>query len=384
MIKISDQPECQIAEAIRAWIRNGTPAARELLAQYGAAHCRSFLVQRRALRRFGFADTFAEVAAEVAGLEVAKLLRPEQGSSQGSPILLRRLAAALDETRSTRAPSDVPAPVRESLGGDYAQVVLDANDRALLLAYRRVLRLRADQGLQRRWADEHPEEARLLRRVKDACHTSTEIRLQRDSRGTFVVTRDSDLRKRALIGQEIRRCLDHVHAGPRAELASLRPLLAAGEEHGGYCYLMDFVREIHADHARRFVDWYRREAGVSGVEGIGANGVPLGLILEKMRRSLYELAEEILIHDRHQAPPEVRAIWCEVAVEMLLRKYGLSEDRHDPLLSSQRRLLESKLRAELTAEPPTELNTELAAESLQHHEEQTTYLVRRLRLRWER
>ena len=143
---------------------------------------------------------------------------------------------------------------------------------------------------------------------------------------------------------------------------------------------MDLVREIHAAHARRFVDSYRREAGISGVEGVGADGIPLGLILEKMRRSLHALALEILSHDRQNAPPTVCAIWCEVAVEMLLRGYGLSDDGHDPLRSSQRRLLESKLQTELTAEP----TTELTATSLRHHEEQTTYLVRRLRARWER
>lgn len=363
-----NRPEHRIASAIRAWIRDRDPAARELLADYGVRYARSFLHRRCSLRRFGFSDAFAEVANDVAGTEVAELLRSEEaatgprGAAGAPPALCRRIGPAIASPPSVHAASAV----------DPARAVNDADDLTLFLGYRKLLRLRADQGLHRRWAEEHPEEARLLRRIKAACRRLPALERRRDLRGTFLTTRASDRSRRALRGDEIRACLDGLRAGPRAVLSRLLPLLVATEEHGGYCYQMDLVREIREDHLRRFTVWARGDALDSSANPLGPGGIPIDLAVVKIRRGLDALAETILSRDRQQATAETRCVWREVAVEMILRRYGLATDGRDPRASSQRRILAARLG----------LNPE--SEELRYHDGQTTYLVRRLRARWAR
>jgi hypothetical protein len=370
----ANQPDPAIARAIRDVVLQGSSSAREVLADYAIRYCRIFLWKRRSLRRFGFAESFGDVTADVAGLEVAELLRPGPDSiDEGAPVLLRRLVRALDLD-----PSRPSRRERRSAGaGDGRQqagareMVLGADDESLLLAFRRILRMRADQGLERRWATDHPEEARLLRCLKEFIRGAEGLHLHRDSRGGFLTTVLSDLTKRVLSGEEIRVCLEPSYAGSsRAVIARLEPLLQAGAEHGGYCYLMDLVREVHADQVRRFLVWCQDQAIHHGRLWVSRSGLTADLLLAKVRRSLLDLAGEIIAGDRHDAPPAVCAAWCEVAVEMVLRRYGLDGSRGTSLV--QRRLLELRL------------GQHWSPESARLHDERTTYLVRRLRARWEK
>ena len=332
-------PEREIAEAIRDWIRDGSANAREMLARSGTAYGRSFLVQRCALRRFGFTDRFDTIAEDVAAMEVATLLQPEPQTGLASPMFRRRLSRSLGTCSGIGA---IPRSAA-SQSADPTTDLLAVGDVALFLAWRKLLRLRVDQGLRRRWGDEHPEQARLLRRLKEAVRRRPEIRLRRDVRGVFVASRSSDLSRRPLAAAEIRGCFDRFLEGPKAVFTRLLPMLVAGDEHGGYCYLMDLVREIHADRLRRFTTWCRHEAEISHSDGIGFEGIPIDLVVERMRRSLLRIAEEILERDRQNAPAETRAVWREVAVAMILRRYGLDGDREESGPISQRRILESRL-----------------------------------------
>jgi hypothetical protein len=63
-------------------------------------------------------------------------------------------------------------------------------------------------------------------------------------------------------------------------------------------------------------------AGISHYP-IGLDGAPLELRMQWMRRSLEAIAQRILDRSRHRAPSILRPIWIEVAVEMVLRRYGL-------------------------------------------------------------
>jgi len=369
---VSDQSSRELAEAIRACVRDEAPSSREQLAAYGLTYCRGFLLARRALRRFGFDGSFTEVVDIVAAQEVAELLRPSEPRDSGSSTLVRRLAAAVSCARlqpGGRAGADESS---RPTSCSSEQIVLEAADQELVLAYRRILRLRADQGLSRHWAAEHPDEERLLRALKRACRDSEHTRLQRDLRGTLVITRSSDLSKRALTAAEIRDHLGDCHARFSAILTALWPRLIAGPDHGGYCYLMDLVREIHADHLRRFVVWQSGGSAASPNPRIASNGVPLDLTSEKIRGSLYRMAEEILNRDSPEVPLQTRRAWSEVAVKMILRGYGLDLDVSGAPNQSQRDLLRSTL------------GSSLLPDRLRYHDGQTTYLIRRLRARWQR
>lgn len=368
----------ELARHLRVLLQRADAWSRESVATSGTLYIPSYLHSRHSRWRFGFHGPFAETVMEVADLEVAELLRPEAGSGGAPyPALAQRLAGALlrrgiaggSDFLPGRAGEQSPPRGRPfTLSTALVGWMLSCTDMDLVLAFRAVLRLRAEQGAYRRWREEHPVEARmersLRRSLQGAAGRSLGLRLHRDRRGCFVLARGSDLCRPRVDREEIRRAVQGLRSftGP-AILTHLAPLLSQVSEHGGYCHLLDVART--ACEVR--FDLYARSIAGHDAPGL-IDDLPSSIVLEIMRRSLETLAHTILDGRKLQVPLRLREIWTEVAVEMVLRDCWGPDPRWQGY--SQRDMLE-----ELLGSDPGPL-------PLAIQDRHVTYLVRSIRRRW--
>ncbi|MDM7914816.1 MAG: hypothetical protein QUU85_06040, partial [Candidatus Eisenbacteria bacterium] len=300
----------RIACDIRDLVLRADPNAREELSAWAVGYIRSYVLQHLTRRRFGFRDPFVEVAQQVADMEVAELVQPGMGTGGAAPVLSAGLERELRRTPWSSAPS---LPETENLndrpGTDPREILARCDDSTLYFAMRELLRLRANQGLEHRWVEEHPPEGRLLRQLKEAARAHAVCRLQRDATGRMLVTDASDLGKRAHTRDEIADCLEsRPIESARSILACLVPSLRANAEHGGYCFVMDLVREVHADRVRRFQGWWVERRARQNHLPLVCGGLTTALAQEKIRRSLCALAERILEKQPLPAPAPFRCL----------------------------------------------------------------------------
>ena len=342
------QPDlCAVAGLRR--ILCGDPIAfadRERFARFCTAVMRSYLFAARVHRRFGFQRPFAEVASDVASMETALLLREDPG--HGCPRLREAVLRRAGEI-----------------------VTLDLGDAALAMALRKLLRMRADQGLTRLWVAEHRGEALLHRSLKASLRRARDIRMVWDSRGRLVLSPESDTRApqipRETLASRIRRDAPDFRAA--RVIASVREILVPCAEHGGYCYFMDLVLAIHS---------VRAEILTNDPDETGAIPSPPSRDGEPERKRLLAfLSEEGHRIDAQDAAKderqtlaqaagvsiEARAARVDIAAEMVLRRHGLGDPARVRL--SQSEMLRHAIQ-------------DIEASALRVHENRTTYLARRL------
>jgi hypothetical protein len=359
-----------VLRLLRGWLSQRGPwdvrgqVARESLSLYALAFMRSFLRATTPRWGRGFADPLCETIDEAADITIAGLLREGPLGSRGQvtlPVLERDLRASLRHL-----------------------AVEGSEEERILLALHKLLRLKARQGLQRIWREHHPEEARLLRRLKCRIMRLEGIRVVRDSRGQFVVGSRSDLREPPITREDLARwCqspgfLTHLDDMSR----TLHPILVPNGIHGGYCYLMDLVHTIHAGRCRILSEAPERtgavpaeSAGMAAVESIH-NEEARRWWAGRLEERAWPIAEQQEGKWRRRRarrcandPPAGHRcrqlglrVRVDVAVEMVCRKLGLGRPEWEGL--SQRRLMKQLL-------PPT-----TRGEDLRRHQVQTDYVVR--------
>jgi hypothetical protein len=328
------------------------PTDREELVVHCAAVMRNYLLHRCIRRRFGFPEPFDSVTGDVARMEAATIL-------QAGRIPLLREA------------------LRRMLGGIDP---LEGCDWHVSLTFRRFLRMRAHQGLEREWMERHRGEARLLRCLRGALPRVPGLSLSMGARGRLITSAASDT-TRAPIDRET------LAAALRCGAPDFRPqrvglvlldILTPNGIHGGYCFMMDLVRAIHS---------LRSELLGADPDGTGATpaSTPRGPtptrapgIAERVRAFLMEeaigidridLEKDLRRSDPRPAavPPEVRMIRVRIAVEILLQEVGLA----DP--GPERCGLQERLRLAI---PAAAMNG-----NLRMHVHRTGYILVRLRHR---
>lgn len=360
-----------IAGLIRHLLERGDATAREQLASWSLSYVSARLRGRHSRWRFGFQGSFAEVALEVADLEVAELLCEDTvNPATRFPLLARRLAnvvfrdSADDEAKAAwRKNSDaVTTPLVTWL--------LQRTDPELFLSYRLVLRTRAEQGAYLRWRREHPEEARMERNLRMAIKRSRHLRLHKDRRGRFLCSASSDLHRAKIEAETLQATLQGMRRfSAPSILEQVEHLLAAGREHGGYCHLLDLARAacaVRFDLLARAIDQELSRDPRSYSDWRDA--LPVEMRMERLRWNLERLAHRILDRRKGGVQSSVREIWIGVALEMVLRRYEIFDPRWQG--QSQRAILEEML------------SGETGSMSLAQHNNAVTYLVRRLRRAW--
>ncbi len=358
------RPRQRVVDVLRGILDEGRVDDREALAIYAVCYSRSYLKTRCIHWQFGFHDSVAEVAATAAHSCVADLLRigPGDGATNPeAPALRRGLRSVLHVSKSQALP-----------------------DEQILLGFHRLLRSLSHQYLQRVWRQEHPQEARLLRTLKDRIRRTAHLRLVRDARGQFVCTRHADLQRPPVSKMELRQqCRDtRLLLNLEGFETALVDMLDPGRGHGGYCYLMDLVHIVHAGRVSLHVEMGQRwsEAALICARDVACDGIPCDLIrsrwLEGVKKRMQQIAlrQTRKMHQRLQRfstaersnavllDEDRRSIRVEAGTEMVARKMGWGRAEWAGL--SQREILTRLL-------PP-----DVSSASLQCISNQTDYLVR--------
>ncbi len=337
------------------------PPGREILAAYCRDYILAFLQAARSRWRFGFDRPFRDVVEEIADWEVSLLLwvRPDTNGKSHLAFLVKGLFACLG---------------RPGFAVDPITTLLATDDLALLLALRKLLRIRAHQGAVRLWKQEHPQEALLLRALKVRLRHTAGIRIQWDARGQLVMGDSSDLRTRSLDQEDLAAalCRPSTALNPREIVRALRACLVPNGQHGGYCYFLDLVRVVHRIRMKLL------EIDGSGTGAVpredrmrlSRSGLPMDLWVQKVRNNLEETARGILANDGGDASHETREAWVTIALERTLRYWGMG----DP---AREHLSQAKLTRQLIREAES-------VAGLAKHQGAIDYLIRRLRGRIKR
>jgi len=356
----------QAADLIRLYLQDFlAPRLREATASYCAKYVHAHLLTRYRRWRYGFPGSHLDAAKEMVDWEVGHLiaLMPDGVNTPS----VAPLALALEPILRRVNPSGFAG----TGGRDALAVVLSHSNDDLDYALHKLLRLRAEQGCQFFWKKEHFAEARILRGIKRACKSRSDLRIVHDPRGQLLLGARTDMSKPffhaetlthgALSSREI--------FGIRALLDRMAATLVRCEDHGGYCYLVDLARTVAA--LRR--QWLAREWGGRGSrladdDWLSVGGLPGKVWEEKVHAGLVALAEEILRNQRDDPPAEYERAWIAAAVEMIERDWR----------SEQTEWSELPLRALL----PEILGTAWKAETAAFHAQKVNYLIRRVRNAW--